>query len=193
MRPGCAGIAMTPQLVCRCEERSGEAILTRIPVDGWRNRPDRANRTGKRYSSRTTNTSLALTLLHRLTGIYPYSAKCRADGNHVSVTVLDRDRLVKIALSRRWRGAAHIIASRRKALTSVTFKQSSDQWAHRGSTEPAVAGLKGTAETIALVAAIIAAVAALAGCSNSDCAYYGDPDANSRCVVVGPSPVDGGQ
>jgi hypothetical protein len=58
-------------------------------------------------------------------------------------------------------------------------------------TGPAVAGLKDTAETIALVAAIVASVAALAGCSNSDCAYYGEPDANTRCVVVGPSPVDG--
>ena len=58
-------------------------------------------------------------------------------------------------------------------------------------TEPAAAGLKDTAETIALVAAIVAAVAAPAGCSNSDCAYYGDPDTNTRCVVVGPSPADG--
>jgi hypothetical protein len=55
------------------------------------------------------------------------------------------------------------------------------------------AGLKGAAGTIALVAAIVTAVAAPAGCSNSDCAYYGDPDTNTRCVVVGPSPADGGQ
>jgi len=76
----------------------------------------------------------------------------------------------------------------------VTFKQRSGQCAHRVLTEPAVAGLKDTAGCIALVAAIVAAVAALAGCStNSDCAYYGEPDANTRCVVVGPSPADGGQ
>ena len=117
----------------------------------------------------------------------------RADGNHVSVTVLDRDRPVKIAFRDDGAGPHTIITSRRKALTSVTFKQPSGQWAHRGLTEPAVAGLKDTARTIALVAAIIASVAALAGCSNSDCAYYGEPDANTRCVVVGPSPVGGGQ
>jgi hypothetical protein len=64
-------------------------------------------------------------------------------------------------------------------------------------TGPAVAELKDTAGTIALVAAIVAAVAAvaaLAGCStNSDCAYYGGADASTRCVVVGPSPHNGGQ
>jgi uncharacterized protein GlcG (DUF336 family) len=118
-------------------------------------------------------------------------ARCRADGNHVSVTVLDRDRPVKIAFRNDGAGPHTIVTSRRKALTSVTFKQPSGQWAHRVLTEPAVAGPKHTAGTIVLLAAIVASVAAPAGCSNSDCAYYGDPDANTRCVVVGPSPVDG--
>ena len=75
----------------------------------------------------------------------------------------------------------------------MTFEQRSGQWAHRVLTEPA-AELKDTAGTIALVAAIVAAVAALAGCStNSDCAYYGGADASTRCVIVGPSPHNGGQ
>jgi uncharacterized protein GlcG (DUF336 family) len=76
--------------------------------------------------------------------------KCRADGNHVSVTVLDRDGLVKIAFRDDGAGPHTIVTSRRKAFTSVTFRQPSAQWAHRVLTEPAVAGLKDTAGTIAL-------------------------------------------
>jgi uncharacterized protein GlcG (DUF336 family) len=77
-------------------------------------------------------------------------AKCRADGNHVSVTVVDRDGLVKIAFRDDVAGPHTIVTSRRKAFTSLTFKQPSAQWAHRVLTDPAVAGLKDTAGTIAL-------------------------------------------
>lgn len=77
-------------------------------------------------------------------------AKCRADGNHVSVTVLDRDGLVKIAFRDDGAGPHTIVTSRRKAFTSLTFKQPSGQWAHRVLTNPAIAGLKDTAGTIAL-------------------------------------------
>jgi hypothetical protein len=35
--------------------------------------------------------------------------------------------------------------------------------------------------------------AALAGCSASDCAYYGSPDANTRCVVISAPTTGGGQ
>jgi hypothetical protein len=44
-----------------------------------------------------------------------------------------------------------------------------------------------------IIATIPAAAAALASCSNRDCAYYGDTDASTRCVVVGPSLIDGEQ
>jgi uncharacterized protein GlcG (DUF336 family) len=77
-------------------------------------------------------------------------AKCRADGNHVSVTVLDRDGLVKMAFRDDLAGPHTIVTSRRKAFTSVTFKQPSAQWAHRVLSDPALAGLKDTAGTIAL-------------------------------------------
>jgi uncharacterized protein GlcG (DUF336 family) len=77
-------------------------------------------------------------------------AKCRADGNHVSVTVVDRDGLIKIAFRDDVAGPHTIVTSRRKAYTSLTFKQPSGQWAHRVLTEPAIAGLKDTAGTIAL-------------------------------------------
>ncbi|MGA8380250.1 MAG: heme-binding protein [Stellaceae bacterium] len=77
-------------------------------------------------------------------------AKCRADGNHVSVTVLDRDGLVKIAFRDDGAGPHTLFTSRRKAFTALTFKQPSGQWAHRVLSEPAVAGLKDTAGTIAL-------------------------------------------
>ncbi len=43
-----------------------------------------------------------------------------------------------------------------------------------------------------LIGAIIVA-GALAGCSISDCAFYGETDTSVRCVVRGPSPVGGGQ
>jgi uncharacterized protein GlcG (DUF336 family) len=77
-------------------------------------------------------------------------ARCRADGNHVSVTVLDRDGLLKIAFRDDGAGPHTIVTSRRKAFTSVTFKQPSGQWAHRVLSDPAIVGLKDTAGTIAL-------------------------------------------
>jgi uncharacterized protein GlcG (DUF336 family) len=76
--------------------------------------------------------------------------KCRADGYHVSVTVLDRDGLVKAAFRDDGAGPHTIVTSRRKAFTSVTFRQPSADWAKRVLTDPAVAGLKDTEGTIAL-------------------------------------------
>ena len=77
-------------------------------------------------------------------------AKCRADGNHVSVMVVDGDGRLKIAFRDDGAGPHTIVTARRKAFTSLTFKQPSAQWAHRVLTDPAVAGLKDTAGTIAL-------------------------------------------
>jgi uncharacterized protein GlcG (DUF336 family) len=77
-------------------------------------------------------------------------ARCRTDGNHVTITVVDRDGLVKFALRDDGASPHTITTSRRKAFTSVTFRQPSGQWAHRVLTDPAVAGLKDTAGTIAL-------------------------------------------
>src|SRR5207302_11173959 len=68
--------------------------------------------------------------------------KCRADGYHVSVTVLDRDGLVKAAFRDDGSGPHTIVTSRRKAFTSVTFRQPSADWAKRVLTDPAVAGLR---------------------------------------------------
>ncbi len=76
--------------------------------------------------------------------------KCRADGYHVSVTVLDRDGLVKAAFRDDGAGPHTIVTSRRKAFTSVTFRRPSADWAKRVLTDPAVAGLKDTEGTIAL-------------------------------------------
>jgi uncharacterized protein GlcG (DUF336 family) len=77
-------------------------------------------------------------------------ARCRTDGNHVSVTVVDPDGLPKIAFRDDGAGPHTIVTSRRKAFTSVTFRQPSGQWAHRVLTDPAIAGLKDTEGTIAL-------------------------------------------
>lgn len=44
-----------------------------------------------------------------------------------------------------------------------------------------------------LLLAALGAILAASGCSSpKDCAYYGGPDANARCVVVGPAPVGAG-
>ena len=77
-------------------------------------------------------------------------AKCRTDGNHVSITVVDRDGLIKAVLRDDGSGPHTLTTSRRKAFTSATFKQSSADWAKRVLTEPAIAGLKDTEGTIAL-------------------------------------------
>jgi hypothetical protein len=39
----------------------------------------------------------------------------------------------------------------------------------------------------------IALSPALASCSARDCAYYGSPDANTRCVVISAPTTGGGQ
>jgi uncharacterized protein GlcG (DUF336 family) len=77
-------------------------------------------------------------------------ATCRANGNHVSVTVIDRDGLIKAVLRDDGTGPHTLTTSRRKAFTSVTFKQPSADWAKRVLSDPAIAGLKDTAGTIAL-------------------------------------------
>ena len=44
-----------------------------------------------------------------------------------------------------------------------------------------------------LFTATVATALALNGCSLQNCAYYGGADASVHCVVVGPSPIGGGQ
>src|SRR5271156_3592180 len=58
--------------------------------------------------------------------------KCRADGNHVSVTVVDRDGLIKVVLRDDGSGPHTLVTSRRKAFTSVTVRQPSPDWAKSG-------------------------------------------------------------
>ena len=76
--------------------------------------------------------------------------KCRADGNHVSIAVLDREGLDKVVIRDEGSGPHTLSTARRKAFTSVTFKRTSAEWATRVLTTPEVAGLKDTAGTIAL-------------------------------------------
>jgi uncharacterized protein GlcG (DUF336 family) len=95
-----------------------------------------------------TEKALSLDLAHAIA--QGAVEKCRADGYHVSVTVLDRDGLVKAAFRDDGSGPHTIVTSRRKAFTSVTFRQPSADWAKRVLTDPAVAGLKDTEGTIAL-------------------------------------------
>ena len=95
-----------------------------------------------------TEKALSLDLAHAIA--QGALEKCRADGYHVSVTVLDRDGLVKAAFREDGSRPHTIVTSRRKAFTSVTFNQPSADWAKRVLTEPAIAGLKDTEGTIAL-------------------------------------------
>jgi uncharacterized protein GlcG (DUF336 family) len=95
-----------------------------------------------------TEKALSLDLAHAIA--QGALEKCRADGYRVSVTVLDRDGLVKAAFRDDGSGPHTIVTSRRKAFTSVTFKQPSADWAKRVLSEPGIAGLKDTEGTIAL-------------------------------------------
>lgn len=95
-----------------------------------------------------TEKALSLDLAHAIA--QGALEKCRADGYRVSVTVLDRDGLVKASFRDDGSGPHTIVTSRRKAFTSVTFRQPSADWAKRVLTDPAVAGLKDTEGTIAL-------------------------------------------
>jgi uncharacterized protein GlcG (DUF336 family) len=95
-----------------------------------------------------TEKALSLDLAHAIA--QGAVEKCRADGYQVSATVLDRDGLVKAAFRDDGSGPHTIVTSRRKAFTSVTFRQPSADWAKRVLTDPAVAGLKDTEGTIAL-------------------------------------------
>jgi uncharacterized protein GlcG (DUF336 family) len=61
------------------------------------------------------------------------------EGNHVSVTVVDRDGLIKEVLRVDTMGPHALMPRRREAFTSVTFKQPSGHWAKRVLTEPAIA------------------------------------------------------
>ena len=95
-----------------------------------------------------TEKALSLDLAHAIA--QGALEKCRADGNHVTVTVVDRDGLVAVVLRDDGSSPHTLVTSRRKAFTSVTFKQPSAVWAKRVLSEPAVAGLKDTEGTIAL-------------------------------------------
>lgn len=52
--------------------------------------------------------------------------------------------------------------------------------------------LNGLMRVFPLIGAIVVLSAVLAGCSVGNCAYYGDPSYNFRCVVNGPGPRGGG-
>ena len=44
-----------------------------------------------------------------------------------------------------------------------------------------------------ILGTVIVLSPALASCSARDCAYYGSPDANTRCVVISAPTTGGGQ
>jgi uncharacterized protein GlcG (DUF336 family) len=76
--------------------------------------------------------------------------QCRKDGYKVAVTVVDRAGQIKVALRDDGTGPHTLDTSRRKAYTSLTFRQSTSEFAKRVSSIPAAANLKDINEVITL-------------------------------------------
>ena len=73
---------------------------------------------------------------------------------------------------------------------------------HHGNRQQKVSGVavagRGPSPMAMVAGAVILGTAlvlspALASCSARDCAYYGSPDANTRCVVISAPTTGGGQ
>ena len=77
-------------------------------------------------------------------------AKCRADGNHVSVTVIDRDGLTKAVLRDDGTGPAHAHHQPPQGLHVSYLQAAFGRLGQTRSERSAIAGLKDTAGTIAL-------------------------------------------
>ena len=103
--------------------------------------------------------------------------KCRAEGYHVSVTVVDRDGIVKTSLRDDRTGPHTLDTSRREAFTAATFQVLSGDWAERVLKEPTAAGLKSVAGTIALRGGVpIRAGTEIVGAVGTSGAPGGDKD-----------------
>jgi uncharacterized protein GlcG (DUF336 family) len=70
--------------------------------------------------------------------------KCRADGYHVSVSVIDTGAMLKAFLRDDGTGPHTIDFSRRKAYTALTFKRTSAEFAKSRAANPSAATIEGT-------------------------------------------------
>ena len=75
---------------------------------------------------------------------------CRAMGFEVSVTVVGRDGLTKLAIRGDHSAPHNFELSRRKAYTARTFRRTSASWAKRMTDEPELSGQKMLREVIPL-------------------------------------------
>jgi uncharacterized protein GlcG (DUF336 family) len=77
-------------------------------------------------------------------------AACKANGFDISVVVVDRNGLVRIAVRADSASPHNFELARRKAYTARTFRRSSASWAKRMADEPDMSGQKSLAEVIPL-------------------------------------------
>jgi uncharacterized protein GlcG (DUF336 family) len=70
--------------------------------------------------------------------------KCRADGYHVSVSVIDTGTLLKAFLRDDGTGPHTIDLSRRKAYTALTFKRTSGEFGKARAANPSAPVIEGT-------------------------------------------------
>jgi len=73
--------------------------------------------------------------------------KCRADGYHVSVTVLDAAGMLKAFVRDDGTGPHTIDFSRKKAYTAITFKRTSGETGKAWAANPPAPNIDGTAGT----------------------------------------------
>ena len=76
--------------------------------------------------------------------------KCRADGNHVSIALLDRDGVEKVIVRDEGSSPHTLTTAQRKAFTALAFRTTSAEWANRVLNDPTRAGLKEITGTIPL-------------------------------------------
>ncbi len=77
-------------------------------------------------------------------------AACKANGYDISVVVVDRNGLVRLAVRADSASPHNFELARRKAYTARTFRRTSASWAKRMVDEPELSGQKNLAEVIPL-------------------------------------------
>jgi uncharacterized protein GlcG (DUF336 family) len=77
-------------------------------------------------------------------------AACKANGFDISVVIVDRNGLVRLAVRADSASPHNFELARRKAYTARTFRRTSASWAKRMVDEPELSGQKNLAEVIPL-------------------------------------------
>jgi len=75
---------------------------------------------------------------------------CKKNGYEISVVVVDRDGLIRLAVRADNASPHNFDLARRKAYTARTFRRTSASWAKRMNDEPGLSGQKSLADVIPL-------------------------------------------